>query len=58
MVMNGEEGLECEAHVDRVHLKHVSKFKYWGYVMEQEQVGQNVLGRWQVGRGWQVPLGP
>ena len=28
MVLNGEEGLECEVHVDRIRLKHVSKFKY------------------------------
>ena len=28
MVMNGEERLECEVHVDRVYLEHISKFKY------------------------------
>ena len=28
MVMNGEEGLECEVHIDVVRLEHVSKFKY------------------------------
>ena len=28
MVMNGEEGLECEFHVERIHLEHVSEFKY------------------------------
>ena len=28
MVMNGEEGLECEVHVDGVRLEHVFKFKY------------------------------
>ena len=24
MVINGEEGLECEVHIDEVRLKHVS----------------------------------
>ena len=28
MVLNGEEGLECEVHVDGIHLEHVSEFKY------------------------------
>ena len=28
MVLNGEEGLECEVHVDRIRLEHVSEFKY------------------------------
>ena len=27
MVLNGEEGLECEVHVDGILLEHVSKFK-------------------------------
>ena len=27
-VINGEEELECEAHVDEVRLEHVSEFKY------------------------------
>ena len=49
MVMNGEEELECEVHVDGVRLEHVSEFKY---------LGQNVVGRWRVGGGWPVPLGP
>ena len=30
MVMNGEEGLECEVHKDGIHLEHVSVFKYFG----------------------------
>ena len=28
VVMNGEEGLECEVHIDGVCLEHVSKYKY------------------------------
>ena len=28
MVIDSKEGLECEVHVDVVHLEHVSDFKY------------------------------
>ena len=28
MVLNGEEGLECEVHIDGIRLEHVSEFKY------------------------------
>ena len=28
MVLNGEEGLECEVYVDGIRLEHVSEFKY------------------------------
>ena len=28
MVLNGEEGLESEVHVDRIHLEYVLEFKY------------------------------
>ena len=32
IVMNGEEGLECEVHVDGVHLENASsEFKYLGW---------------------------
>ena len=30
MVLNGEEGLECEVHVDGIHLELVLEFKYLG----------------------------
>ena len=30
MVLNGEEGFECEVCVDEIRLEHVSKFKYLG----------------------------
>ena len=33
MVMNGEEGLECEVYIDGVHLEYVSEFKYLGCVL-------------------------
>ena len=32
IVLNGEEALECEVHVDGIHLKHVIEFKYLGCV--------------------------
>ena len=32
MVLNGEEGLECEVHVNWVHLEHVFEFKFLGCV--------------------------
>ena len=34
-VMNGEEALECEVHVDEVRLEHVSEFKYLGCVSDE-----------------------
>ena len=35
MVLNGEEGLECEVHVDGIRLEHVSEFKYLGCVLDE-----------------------
>ena len=35
MVLNGEEELECEVHVDGIRLEHVSEFKYLGCVLEE-----------------------
>ena len=35
MVLNGEEGLECEVHVDGIHLEHVSEFKYLGCALDE-----------------------
>ena len=59
MVMNGEDRLEYEVHIDGVCLEHVSKFKYLGCVLDEASTdGQSVLGRWQVGGGWQVPSSP
>ena len=42
-VQNGEDGLECEVHVDGIHLEHVSEFKYFGCILDMEQ---NIVGRW------------
>ena len=58
MVMNGEEVLECDVHLEGLRLEHVSKFKYLECVLDEVGTdGKNVVGRWQVGRGWQVPIG-
>ena len=38
MVLNGEEGLECEVHVDRIRLEHVSEFKYLGCVLDESDI--------------------
>ena len=35
MVLKGEEGLECEVHVDGIRSKHVSEFKYLGCVLDK-----------------------
>ena len=35
MVLNGEEGWECEVYVDRIHLEHVLVFKYLGCVLDE-----------------------
>ena len=35
MILNGEEGLECEVHVDGISLEHVSEFIYLGCVLEE-----------------------
>ena len=34
MVMNGEEGLEYEVHIDGICLEHVSEFKYLGCILD------------------------
>ena len=35
MVLNREEGLECEVHVDELRLEHVSENKYLGCVLDE-----------------------
>ena len=35
MVLNGEEGLESEVHVDGIRIEHVSEFKYLGCVLDE-----------------------
>ena len=36
MILDREEGLECEVYVDGIRLEHVSEFKYLGCVLEGE----------------------
>ena len=47
MVLNGEEGLECEVHVDGIGLSMSWNLNilnvFW---MKQVQIEQNVVGRW------------
>ena len=46
MVLDGEEGLECQVHVDGARLEQVSEFKYLGvFWMNQVQMMPNVVGR-------------
>ena len=35
MVLNREEGLECEVHVDGIRLEHVSELNYLGCVLDE-----------------------
>ena len=35
MVLNGEEGLECEFHIDGIRLEHVSELKNLGCVSDE-----------------------
>ena len=35
MVLNGEEGLKCEVHIDGIRLEHVSYSKYLGCVLDE-----------------------
>ena len=47
MVLNEEEGLKYEVHIDGIHLEHVSEFKYLGYILDKlDTDGQNVERRW------------
>ena len=37
MVLNREDRLECDVYVDRIHLEHVSEFKYLGCVFNESK---------------------
>ena len=34
-ILNGEEGLECELHLDGICLEHFSEFKYLGFTLSE-----------------------
>ena len=36
MMLNGEEGLRCEIHVDGIHLQHFLEFIYLGCVLNDK----------------------
>ena len=45
--------------VDGVRLEHISEFKYLGCVLDESGTdGANVVEKWRVGGGLQVPLAP
>ena len=35
IILNGEKGLDCEVHVDGIHLEYISEFKYLGCVLDK-----------------------
>ena len=35
IILNGEERLECEAHIVQTCSQHISEFKYLGYVLDE-----------------------
>ena len=40
IVLNGEEGLECEFRVDEMRLEHVSEFKYLGCILDESDTDE------------------
>ena len=40
MVLDGEEGLECDVCVDRIRFLNVSEFKYMGCVLDESGTGE------------------
>ena len=53
MVLNGEVGLECEVHVDGIHLEHVLEFKYLKCVLDKSGTDG---AEWRVGMGGGLPV--
>ena len=45
MVLIGEEGLECEIHVDRIRLEYLSEFKYLGCVLDKSSTDETECSR-------------
>ena len=42
MMLGGEEGLECEVCIDKIHLEHVSEFKYLVCVLDESGTDEAV----------------
>ena len=63
MVLNGEEKLGCEVHVDGIRLEHVSEFKYLECVLNETRTGGTecseklASGRLQVVMGRLIGIG-
>ena len=45
MLLNGEEGLECEVNVDEIRLEYFSEFKYLGYVLDDSGIDRAECNR-------------
>ena len=43
VVLNAEEGLECEVHVDEICLEYVSEFKYLRCVLDEAECSRKVV---------------
>ena len=50
ILLGGEEGLECEVHVDRIRLEHVLVFKYLGCVLDESDTDEVGYSRMVVSR--------
>ena len=58
MVLNGEERLECEVHVDGVQLEHVLEFKYLRCALNESGTDESECHRkGGMGKRLQVVLG-
>ena len=55
MVLNGEDRLECEVHVDRILLEHISEFKYLGCVLDESGI-DGAECCWKVASGSRVAV--
>ena len=59
MVLNGKEGLECKVHIDRIHLEHISEYKYFGCVLDKSGTdGAECSRKVAIGRRLQMPSVP
>ena len=45
MVLGREEGLECEVHIDRIHLEHVLESKYFRCAFEKSGIDTTECSR-------------
>ena len=50
-LLNGEEGLECEVHVNGIRLEHVLEFKYLGCVLDVSVIDAAECSRKVAGGG-------